>query len=410
MSRAISLTEKLLSAPDFSKYNGGDVFIFQEKIYRKHGKKLGNGAYGETHCFKADDDTQVAVKTELPTKKRYFFGDEFQKEANWYQKIYGLGVFSGDPKNYSEPHYILMPYFSGKTLYDLTYPTLKNVFIDWIKTANALHCLHDKYHGIHCDFKSDNIIVGKRADNTFYSTQETQVFLIDFGLAMQINDKRVCFIEDTAENKLRHQQYAPELFAQQKRKILAHPSQDIYSLGILLQELYGQFLSVNNLNYPDAATQETVNDVRINLTNENPDQRWPIAKAIYMLTITFFSQIPRQIWIASSGNVEFNKFNHDNQLRNIWRFASRVAIQARQDELATEQKILQRENKKSKRKEQKIGGLKLLQSEIKIKNPEALGLMIENATTQFPELTAGVFSRRTAALLAELTTIAPIFH
>src|SRR3990167_10796796 len=119
--RKNTLEKKLLPAPDFSNYDGGDHFIFEKKYYRKCGEKIGNGVYGEVFCFQADDHTKLAVKSELIFDFNFIFGNDFQKEAAWYQKIYGLGVFSGDPNNQHTSHFILMPYFEGKTLYTFRY-------------------------------------------------------------------------------------------------------------------------------------------------------------------------------------------------------------------------------------------------------------------------------------------------
>jgi len=392
-----SFQEILFVPPDFSHYNGGHTFIFNNKVFHRKNKSLGRGAYGEVFCFEASDNTKVAVKVEHSQNHEYWDGAIFQKEAMWYQKIYGLGVFSGNPNDEESPHYILMPYFEGKTLDKLSYTSTQDLLFYWIKTADAVQTLHTKHLAVHGDLKLDNIM----------ANEDKKIFAIDFSLMMGPKEKRLTSLLDTPWSRMRFRQYPPEAFSNRAKLIMAHPTQDIYALGILLYDLFSHFLETNLFSQPASGTTDTIIDVQKNLTQENPYQRWPIAKAIYMLTITFFSKIPRHIWILHAP--DDNKLvglNHTNLMQTLWRETSTIAIAMRITELLDEQEDL---NEKSPRKTQKIEGLRALHSEIIIKNPEQFGVIVSETKKTFPELTAGVFSRRTKTLVDELSHAAPVF-
>lgn len=405
MRTEIALQATLLSAPDFSKYNGENTFTFQGKIYQKRSDALGSGASGEVFCFEADDHTKVAVKSELIFYGEYTAGAHFQKEAAWYQKIYGHGVFSGDADNILVPHYILMPYFEGKTLYSLSYHSIHDVLFSWIKTASAVKQLHEEHRVVHGDLKSDNVIFGKHTDRE-------QAFVIDFGLASEIGALRNHHVVDTDKNRRIYTQYAPEIFTKRLKKQvqIAQPHQDIYSLGILLSQGYSLFFEQHGCTEAPINTFHTMHEVQINLTKDDPLQRWSIAKGIFILMTTFFSYIPRETWITSIDEGALSELSHNNLTNAVWRSIASIAIYVRHNELEAEQKALEKRGKKSDCKEQKINGLRQLQSDIKIKNPEMLGIMIANAQVKFPELTAGVFSRRTKILLNKLTAAVSVCH
>jgi serine/threonine protein kinase len=380
----------------FSAYNGEEDFIFQGKIFYKHNKKLGEGGYGVVYRFEADDHTQLAVKSELPDLEKYSHGKYFQNEALWYQQIYGLGVLSGDPNNYEHPHYVLMPYFEGKTLYESIYPTLKTVISYWIKSAYAVQQLHEKHLGVHCDLKSDNIIIGNCVD---------QAFIIDFGFTTPINEKRNFYIENTHRNKKSYRQYAPEVFTSHEGNRRAHPLQDVYSLGILLCDLHALFLAKQQCSDSPLNMVVTMNDVKMNLIMEDPRRRWPIAKAIYILASSFFSQIPRQVWTNVMSERELYKLKHTHLMIEMWHIISKVAIQVRRRELEHENK-----ERKSERKDQKINGLNLLLFKTRKISPVEFNQVVSDTKMKFPQLTAGIFSKRTETLLNELGSVAPVFH
>lgn len=94
----------------------------------------------------------------------------------------------------------------------------------------------------------------------------------------------------------------------------------------------------------------------------------------------------------------------------VWEFTLSVAIHHRRTELETEQKALEEKGKYSSRKAEKINGLLRLESEIQIRDPALFGVALSKTTEQYPELTSGVFSKRTAMLISEITALAPVFH
>src|SRR3990167_1567107 len=408
MTIEVSLQIKLLAAPTFSEYDGGNAFMFYEKIYQRC-KMLGSGAYGEVYCFEADDQTKLAVKGEMLFHGGYGYGSLFQQEAKWCQKIYGLGILSGDPKNSTIPHYVLMPYFEGKTLANFYYGTLKDVFFSWIKTADSINQLHTQHHIVHGDLKSDNVVLGTCFNPLVSHDDREKAFVIDFGFATKIHAHRDIYIASTDENKKRYRQHAPELFGDADFHI-ASPTHDIYALGILLRSMYIMFLNQNEIIEDLVPEHQTLTEVKENLICEDPTKRWSIAKAIFMLITTFFSRISKPMWVNFSSGLSLEKMRGATLMQDLWKTSAGFAINMRKKELELEQGILARQGKKSNCKENKISGLTLLESEIRIQNASALETIVARTENKFPDLTAGVFSQRTKTLMDELSRVAPVFH
>ncbi|OGT45805.1 MAG: hypothetical protein A3E82_07210 [Gammaproteobacteria bacterium RIFCSPHIGHO2_12_FULL_38_11] len=391
--------------PEFSSYDGGPSFIYQAKIFYKCEEKLGSGTFGEVFRFESNDRSQFSVKSELIYAGKYCYGAEFQKEAEWYQKIYGVGVFSGNAKNKIKPHYILMPFFEGKTLYAVTYDSVKEVFYRWLKTANAVNQLHQKQGLVHCDLKTDNVIIGKRIDQKMPDASPENAFIIDFGCLTPVDSLRPDFFYDSLENKARFYHQPPEIFLCQRKKIKAHPMQDVYALGILLRDIFRIFVLQKHGDRDFFDAKNIVRTIKENLTHQDFSQRWPITKAIYMVAITFFSRISREILVKQIDDECLNKLDQADLLPSVWRTTTIAVLQMHIDLLTFEQK-----NKKSKKKEHKINGLRFLQSEIKISDPKLLEKMISDTKIKFPDVTAGIFSRRTKMLLVDVAAVTPVFY
>ena len=118
----------LLETPLFSEYDGGERFFFQEELYTRE-KYLGAGSFGQVFCFVAtNSDTRYAVKCEKECSNGYLAGMYFEREANWYQKIYGVGLSSGNLRSTQSQHYMLMTYFSGETLQSVAYSSVQHIF------------------------------------------------------------------------------------------------------------------------------------------------------------------------------------------------------------------------------------------------------------------------------------------
>lgn len=367
-----------MSVPDFSVYDGGDQFAYQNKTLHRV-KFLGSGSFSEVFLFETKDKKdRYAVKCEKAFCCGYCHGDDFSSEAKWYEAIYGLGVLSGDAKNSHAPHYILIPYFQGQLLGLKIYRSVKELFFYWIWTAIAIHHLHQKHHMIHGDLKVDNVVAGNN-----------EVFLIDFGFSTIINHVRRSYFYPEEQFIIRHQ--SPELFSENFKAIKAHESQDIYSLGCLLRNLFFSFYVDNISSHSELLEmQKKAGCVTQNMTHPRSGQRWSIEKSIYVLSIACLSQLPGQIW----DRVIYEDVSHSSQ--HIFD----TAIQVRIDELMLEQKKL---DSPSPVKEKKVGGLKKLQQQIAEKPIYALDAVL--AAKKDRTLTAGIFSNRTAVLLGELAEI-----
>lgn len=369
--------------PDFSQYDGGNQFVYQGNIFHCE-KLLGCGSFSDVFLFETKNKKQrYAVKFEKISFHEYRYGDDFESEAKWYQAIYRLGVLSGDPKNSDAPHYILMPYFQGQLLRQKIYQSAKELFFYWMWAAIAIHHLHEKHQVIHGDLKEDNVIAG-----------DNGVFLIDFGFATKMDNIRKSYFYPSDQFFIRHQ--PPELFLDNHEKIKACESQDSYSLGCLLRNLFFSFYVKNVSTYPELLeTQKKVGYIAQNMTHQQSAQRWSIEKSIYMLSVACLSQLPKEIW--------YRVVSQD--IANTSQTVFDTAIQVRIDELTVEQKKL---DSPSPVKEKKIGGLRKLQQQIAQKPTRALNAVL--AAKKDRALTAGIFSNRTEVLLCELAEIGHTFR
>src|SRR3990167_9648875 len=110
-----------MRCPLFSEFDGGDRFRFLGDVYLKK-EWMGSGGYGVVHRFKGNQtEREVIVKSDLPSATRdgvklYTKPSTLKREAYWYNKIYGLGVFSGDICRKTKGSYLLAHYIQGKTL------------------------------------------------------------------------------------------------------------------------------------------------------------------------------------------------------------------------------------------------------------------------------------------------------
>jgi serine/threonine protein kinase len=372
-----------MRTPDFSQYDGGNQFVYQNKTFHR-GKSLGCGSFAEVFLFETKDKKErYAIKCEKAFCHQYAHGDDFSSEAKWYEVIYGLGVLSGESKNNYTPHYILMPYFHGQLLLFKVCQSVKELFFYWILSAVAIRNLHRKHRVIHGDLKADNVVAGNN-----------EIFLIDFGFTTMINHVRQPSFYPEDQFYIRHQ--SPELFSDNAKEIKAHESQDIYSLGCLLRNLFFSFYVDNVSNYSELLeTQKKVGYVTQNMTHPRLAQRWSIEKSIYMLSVACLSQLPNEIW----SRVVFEDAPSTSQS------VFDTAIQVRRDELMVEQKKL---NSPSPVKAKKIEGLKKLQERIAKKPVHALDIILEAKKDR--ALTAGVFSNRTEVLLCDLADIGRTFQ
>lgn len=381
---------------DFSRFNGADVFSFQNKSFFLV-KELGSGGYGDVKLFESEDGTKrFAVKCERIYNGRYAFGALFDEEAKWYQKIHGLGILSGDPKKQDKPHYVLMPYFDGKPLCQITYFSAKQIFYDWIWTAAAINELHQKHSIIHGDLKTDNVISG------------TKVYIIDFGFVTRFNQTRNA-IFPADERELQYHQ-APELFTATREKKTAQLTQDIYSLGIILRDLTFIFFNPSaETSFAKQEHYEKTNEVVSHLCAPIPADRWSIAKSIYILATAFLSTIPRSIWekIAKETTITLSE-DPAALMQSVCAATFNSAIQMRVDELSQEKKWLDKTSGGARVKEKKIIGLRDLQISLAKKPSAALDALYE--ANQDRDITRGFFRHKTRDLLCDLSEIATCFQ
>lgn len=366
-----------MRTPEFSVYDGGDQFVYANTVFYRQ-KQLGHGSFSDVFLFSTKDKTQFcAVKCEKNYLQRYPFGQLFDNEAKWYQKVYGVGVLSGDPATCCAPHYILIPYFRGELLQCKSFATVKELFFHWIWTAIAIRQLHQKHQAIHGDLKLDNVVAGR-----------DHIFLIDFGFATAIQAVRQAHFYSADRTVIAHQ--PPELFFDDVEEKKACVSQDIYSLGFLLSHLLHLFHYQHSM--PLAALSDSQNKISYivhHMTCYQPAQRWSIEKSIYMLSIACLSSLSKTILYRA----EFANINTSHAVFDL-------GIQVRIDELTAEQA---KRDTPLPIKEKKIMGLKNLQRQIADKPSEALEAVRQ--AKKNADLVSGVFLHRTEILLSELIDV-----
>lgn len=382
--------------PNFSDYRGGDCFVFQNKNFY-FVKRLGDGSFGEVLCFESEDHaTRYAVKCEKKYANHYGCGAYFENEAKWFQVVHGMGVLSGDLKDNTTPHFVLMPYFEGKPLYKKHYISAKQVFYDWIWTAAAIQELHQKHHAIHGDLKSDNVISGEK------------VYLVDFGLTTKIDFFRKMTFRTADSKTLYHQ--APELFTATPTRKKACAAQDIYGLGILLRNLFN-LLSCHTLKpaSPYIMQCKKVQEIHEKLCDHDPECRWSIAKAIYMLASLFLISVPYSLWEQRSCVLN-EKLENDAVpfMKTMNKLILYGAIQIRIDELTKEKNETTRSFIETKIKQKKITGLQELQIKL-VSHPIRMRQTIYDAKRD-SEITQGIFRHKTQDLLNELALVTTGFQ
>lgn len=371
----------------FEYHHDTNTLSFNGVIFH-YQKNIGSGSFGSVDLFESQNATQkLALKSEVTNNGNYRHGKSFFAEAQWYQKIYGFGFFSGNAYDRTTPHYVLMPYFEGQTILNCDFHSLKALSIAWIDTANALYQIHTTQHATHCDIKSDNIIVGEKTR------------LIDFGLMKQIGENRDNMFEDCDEDRNDFWHQPPEVFTENQRKIPAHPTQDLFGLGMLLQSLYRLYLMRNDAIF--LIENPVITQLTLQLIGENPIERISIPQAIYYLCLSF-STLPKTIPMLLKKIIPIEK---KPLLTQIFQETSIALIDARLEKLIDENN-----EKESLTKKKKIKGLKALRSEIVSHDPDLFSSIIEKTQRYHPCLTSGFFQNRTKTLVNELSEMARICH
>lgn len=377
------------TVPHFSNYDGSTCFSYENKIYY-YKKNIGSGCYASVDLFESINPfTQVAIKSEANNIYKTFpNGFIFQMESQWCKKVHGLGAFSGNPTNNQQPHYIILPYFEGPAYFEIPYQSSRDVLFYWMRAAQATHQLHTQHNAVHCDIKTDNIIFNHEMAR-----------MIDFGFMKKKREMRDNMFDDCIEDRKIFWHQPPEVFTNKRKSIHAAETQDIYSLGILLRDMMKLYLNNNALTERDSEIQKCIEAIEGNLTHRISQKRWSIAKAIYLLVSTFFSQISTEIWVKTT---DIKTINDLSTMPEVWKHAATTAITIRINELTGEEK--------SDIKQHKIDGLKALRSEIIIVTPERFLSQLTDTKIKFPKLTSGFFLTRTETVLNELTALAPCFY
>lgn len=194
---------------------------------------LGQGVYGEVRLFKNNTGCSIAVKSAFESETLRENGlasltAEGEQEAAMLRKAYPNQQFSHyqnffnqiDNKRGIYTNRLIMDYREGETLDQYIYKTantlsIASVLLSVIEELDALH----KKNIIHGDIRPSNIIID-------YSRK---VYFIDFGFSKD-NSAIIPASQIICEY------FAPEL-NENPAPILAHPNQDMYSVGYWLERI-----------------------------------------------------------------------------------------------------------------------------------------------------------------------------
>ena len=196
-----------------------DVIDFKEITLIK---RLGSGAFGIVHLASYDEE-KVAVKECMPNANMQIL-EEFKKEASLMLNIKKhpaivsiLGVCFN-----KETMHMVMEYCDGGSLDTLRVDLEQKIKILG-SVANGLHHLH-RNGVVHRDISARNILLSKRADNTY------QPKISDFGMSRLLDAKE----QNTTQSNLGPIKWmAPENI---KDKVYSTAS-DVWSFGILVYEV-----------------------------------------------------------------------------------------------------------------------------------------------------------------------------
>lgn len=362
---------------DFAMYDGADQFVYQGKQFRRL-RLLGTGSFADVYLFQeVGTNKQVCVKTEKCVNHQYALGHLFENESCWYEKVYGMGVLSGDPNDLFSPCHIILPYFAGMVLHEKKYSSERELYFYWILTAVAVKALHEKHQVIHGDIKSDNVIV-----------QEKKVCLIDFGFSTRVGKMRAITFDAEDRLFIRHQ--APELFVD-GGSVAAAITQDIYCLGSMLRNMFYHFFLFASAAEGLSTARKKVENIAAHMMHEAAQSRWSIQKSVYLLSMSCLSQLPKPFW---------NKIVLDESFARVEVVFS-VVIQDRINVLTAE---LEGCKWFGARKREKIAGLKKLREAI-LKKPTCALEYIVSAKNEKPVI-VGLFSHRTQTMLSEMNEVA----
>ncbi|MDP1573477.1 MAG: serine/threonine-protein kinase [Coxiellaceae bacterium] len=215
-------------------------FRYDECVYTPS-KKLGGGVFGEVWLCRSSDPTKsLALKREMAMHSGYYSeGEQFEHEAALNKKIYGIGEISGDPKDKTRAHYLIMRLINGMRLGEVFHRFLSHAAASdqeilriWILLAAAV--INFNKHGlVHGDLHSGNVMVSHSHD---------LVSLIDFGLTTSVGKLRNdCAIR--TDKKAKYPFRPPETFSDVKNPtVLAQANQDTWAAGYHLSKVKALFL------------------------------------------------------------------------------------------------------------------------------------------------------------------------
>jgi len=271
-------------------------------------RKLGEGSFGTVRLFRSADNQNIAVKSlkkDTPytsESELYRTKKELKREAKFNKRAYPnenlFETFEFHSQNNERKAYnnrFVFRYIEG----EIAASFFKNIINEHILAKIILQMAQElqRIHGpdvaiIHGDIKKDNIIV-------YQKNNEFAIRVIDFGCSKCIGEN----VDARMMGVAKKTHYAPELHG--KVFLKPHVNQDIYSLGYMLNSIFGEHPTHQKLmqSFPSISTFITTSQ------NENPMKRPSLESFCQELDFELNIQ-PKIDALLNSRNSVFETTNH----------------------------------------------------------------------------------------------------
>lgn len=214
-----------------------------ETVYT-HEQNLGSGDYANARLFSSKTDEKKTVVVLNPVKFPADF-KEAQIKARFFQTIYpdfSTSLFDSKSLKIEDSkdseYRLVLPHLNAVSYKNLlTNKLISDFNLQWKIFNSAIEALQD------CHSKG-LILIDLNLDNVLFDFKTNKTYFIDGGLSVPIGqplDAEVFIKKDFLSIEIAKKEYqniAPECWMLPSEKILASTSMDIYSLGVLMLDLF----------------------------------------------------------------------------------------------------------------------------------------------------------------------------
>jgi len=228
-------------AKAFENYDG-DVIAYEDLVVKE---KIGHGGFGDVHVALWNGAT-VAVKRLRVQKVHRKRLQQFEEEVSLFFKLNHPNIIKYYGACIVTPNLAMVMELMEKCLYEVLHieamqlaDTDKKSIIKQL--ASGVVYLHDKARIAHCDLKPQNILI---------NTNTLVAKITDFGLSKMKGDADVSTTTAKAavQNIGTPRYSAPEILRGEMIERRDLPMTDVYSLGLIVYEVWSENESFSELN------------------------------------------------------------------------------------------------------------------------------------------------------------------